>query len=97
VSLSKKYHYDNVTGDVHVETIQDVEPILEANKRAFNDAREFKSEIFNKKASIPMVVLEKWLQEQGITYREFMANPKVVKRFVNDPDNKFCLCRPGKL
>ena len=44
-----------------------------------------------------MVVLEKWLQEQGITYREFMANPKVVKRFVNDPDNKFCLCRPGKL
>lgn len=97
MSLNKKWHYDHSTGAVHVETIQDVQPILEANKRAYNDAREFKSEIFNKKASIPLVVLEKWLQDKGISYREFMNDPTMVKRFVNDPDNKFCLCRPGKM
>jgi len=97
VSLSKKFHYDWQTGDVHVETVQDVEPILEANKRAFNDNNAKKSEIFNHKARIPMIILEKWLKEKGITYREFMVDERIVKRFVNDPDNKFCLLKPGKM
>jgi hypothetical protein len=97
VSLSKNYHYDWKTGDVKIETVQDVEPILEANKRAYNDNNAKKSEIFNKKATIPLVVLEKWLADKGITYREFMIDEKLVKRFVNDPDNRFCLCKPGKM
>ena len=97
MSISDKFHYDQKTGGFAIETVQDVEPILEANKRAFNDAREFKSEVFNKKASIPMVVLMKWLADKGITYREFSIDNSILKRFINDPDNKFCLTRPGKI
>ena len=97
MSFSKKYHYDWKSGDVHVETTQDVSSILEANKRAYNDNNAKKSEIFNKKATIPLVVLEGWLKAQGITYREFMIDESIVKRFVNDPDNRFCLLYPGKM
>ena len=97
VSISDKYHYDEKEDKLHIETVQDVQPILEANKRAFNDAREFKSEVFNKKASIPMVILLSWLDNKGITYREFTMDDSILKRFLNDPDNKFCLTRKGKV
>lgn len=97
MSLSEKYHYDWKTDSVTIERVQDVEPILEANKRAFNDAANFKSETFNKKASIPIGILEMWLKDKGITYQEFMIDDSILKRFLNDPDNKFCLCRPGKV
>lgn len=97
MSLSEKYYYDETEDKLHIERVQDVQPILDQNKRAFNDAGSFKSEVFNKKASIPVVVLLQWLQKKGITYQEFMGNDKVLKRFLNDPDNKFCLTRPGKV
>lgn len=97
MSVFEKYHYDHKEDKLHIERVQDVQPILDANKRAQNDARGFKSEIFNKKASIPLIVLEKWLADKGITYQEFMGNDKVLKRFLNDPDNAFCLTRKGKV
>jgi len=97
VSIFDKYHYDEKEDKLHIETVQDVQPILEANKRAFNDAREFKSEVFNKKASIPMTIMLAWLKEKGISYREFMIDDTILRRFLNDPDNKFCLTRPGKV
>ena len=95
--VSETYHYDEATDKLHITRTQDVQPILEANKRAFNDARGFKSEVFNKKASIPLVILEKWLADKGITYQEFTIDDKILKRFLNDPDNKFCLTRKGKM
>ena len=74
-----------------------MQPILEANKRAYNEARGFKSEVFNKKAEIPLVILLQWCQAKGITYNEFMGDDKILKRFLNDPDNRFCLTRKGKV
>jgi len=97
VSLSEKYHYDESEDKLHIQRVQDVQPILEDNRRLLNDNQGFKSEIFNKKASIPMVILEAWLKEKGITYQEFSVNDKILKRFLNDPDNAFCLCKKGKL
>lgn len=97
--LDKKIYYDANEDKTHIVSTQDVEPIFNNNKRQYNDAGGFKSEVFNKKASIPFVVLFKWLQEKGIRYDEFMQDPegKILRRFLNDPDNKFCLTRPGKV
>ncbi len=97
MSISETYHYDHATDKMHIRREQDVTAILEANKRAFNDARGFKSEVFNKKASIPIMVLEAWLKEKGIKYAEFMVDDKILKRFLNDPDNAFCLTRKGRV
>jgi len=95
--LFDRLHYDNSEDKLHIERVQDVQPILESNKRLLNDNSGFKSEVFNKKASIPLVVLLAWLKDKGITYQEFMGNDKVLKRFLNDPDNSFCLCKKGKV
>lgn len=97
MSLSTKHHYDQLEDKLHIERVQDVQPILEANKRAYNDAGSFKSEIFNKKAEIPLVVLLQWCQKRGISYHEFMNDDSILRRFLNDPDNRFCLTRPGKV
>lgn len=95
--IYSKSHYDESEDKLHIERVQDVQPILEANKKAYNDPSSFKSEVFNKKAEIPLVVLLKWLDERGITYQEFMNSDSLLRRFLNDPDNRFCLTRPGKV
>lgn len=95
--MFERYHYDESEDKLHVERVQDVEPILEANKRAYNDAGSFKSETFNHKARIPVLIWEAWLQAKGISYQEASVDEKILKRFLNDPDNRFCLTRPGKI
>jgi len=97
VSLFEKHFYDESEDKLHIQRVQDVQRILEANKRAYNDAGSFKSEVFNKKAEIPLVVLLQWLQGKGISYQEFMNSDKLLRQFLNDPDHKFCLTRPGKI
>jgi hypothetical protein len=56
-----------------VQRIDDVEPILEANKRLQNEPQ--KSESFHQIASVPNIVIEQWLIESGLSYgsREFTA------------------------
>lgn len=93
--IETKFHTDN--GDLIVERIQDVEPILEANKRAFNGARDGWGGDFHHVASIPNVVIEKWCNEKGFTFADFMRDKRLVKRFLNDSENKFLRTRPGKI
>jgi len=97
VSISETYHYDEAEDRLHIHRVSDAQPIIEANKRAFNDAGSFKSEVFNLKARIDPIHLEGWLRMKGISYQEFMSSEKLLKRFLNDPDNKFCLTRKGKI
>lgn len=67
------------TGDdgedrITVETVQDVEPILDANKRAFNDApRSYDKSGMTKVADIPATVIEETCRIKGIPFREFVA------------------------
>ena len=95
--MKETFHYDDATDTATIQTVQDVEPILKANKKAFNSAGAYKSEVFNKKASIPNVIWMQWCKEKGIKPQEFFSNTEVLKRFLNDPENKFCLTRPGKV
>lgn len=68
------------------ETIQDVEPILEQNKMLRGEAQ--RSDWGRHVASIPNVVLVKWLNEEGADVlrmgsEEFGA---FIRRKLNDPD-----------
>lgn len=37
-------------------------------------------------AHIPDIVVEKWLNDRGITFAEFMRSKEVRARMLNDPD-----------
>jgi hypothetical protein len=67
--VTEWFHYDHMSGDVHIETVQDVEPVLDVNKSLQNSDEYTKHGIKEEMwhyASIPIVVQVKWLNEYGI-------------------------------
>ena len=74
---------------------QDVEAILDKNKADQNDStfRNGYTESGDMKhvARIPMILLEKWAKEAGIPKRKIFGKEmnEVIRKKLNDPDNKF--------
>jgi len=62
MAISERMFEDD--GTLRVIRSQDVQPILEANKRAQNSELNRKSEM-RRAGSIPMVVAEQWSRECG--------------------------------
>jgi hypothetical protein len=46
---------------------------------------------------IPAAEVEKYINEHGITFREFIGNPVHVQRYLNDPDHKLLRIWTGRL
>ncbi len=95
-----KYHHD---GDrLIIERVQDIEPIIDANKRQMNDnyghseSTRWKGELHHV-ARIPEVVIEKWCKDHGFTYSDFFNDRSISKRFLNDPENAYFRTKPGKI
>jgi hypothetical protein len=80
-------------GSITVERVQDVEDIIENNKRLQNEPQSRKSS-FRHVASIPNIFLEKWLNEElargNTTIRIFGPEmDALVARKLKDPDWKW--------
>jgi hypothetical protein len=91
--IAEWFHYDHVTGDVHIETVQDVEPILDNNRAQANDEEFTKDGIKDgmwRYASIPIVVQMRWLAEYGMKDWPLKpGNEKLLFRLLNSPDWKY--------
>lgn len=74
-------------GDWAYETLQDVAPILEANKAAQNSGLRPDGE-FRKVASLPLVMIQKLWDEKGIDVFDRDHWP-ALKRLLNDPEYRF--------
>lgn len=87
--------YDPHSHVMEVRSEQIVDPIIEANKAQFNqtDERTRWRDGMNHVASIPLVVIEEYKQ-RGI---DLMGDKTELRKFLNDPDNKFFRSRPGKV
>ena len=92
VTQTREYfHYDVERDAFTIERIQETDPIVEANKRDFNDASGNWRGDMHKIASIPMDLWSK-LNAEGIA-----TDPKRLKKWLNDPDNRFFRTKPGKV
>lgn len=61
------FDYEEDTDTTIISTTQDVESSLEKSKAMRNDpSKPWKGEDMHQVASIPLVVIEKWLREDGI-------------------------------
>lgn len=80
---------------VHKAT-QDVEPILDRNKRlaSLNDGYTPTREM-RRAASIPIVILYQWMQE-GVDYRDKNCWPEIRRR-LNSPEWRHLRTAPGRL
>lgn len=88
---------DDVDG-VSVRTVQDVAPILDANKEAFNSGnRGFTpSGAMKKVAEIPLVVAEMWRNNYGVDV--FNRDHKdAVRRLLNSSEWSYLRTAPGRL
>lgn len=88
----------NMPGRITMRRLQDVEGQLEFNKEQFNNHsgvgyNDVEGGAF-KVASIPLIVVEKWLRE-GFNWYE--STDKERRRKLNDPENRYLLVRPGRL
>ena len=83
-------------GKVIIRKTQDVEPILERNKRLLTaDDGYSPSREFRRAASIPLVIVEQWLRE-GVDIFDPNCN-EAVKRKLNDPQFAHLRTAPGRL
>ena len=67
---------------------QDVEPVITQNKKEFNSGINDggKTPVGRKVASIPLVVWQNWMKA---TNGAIQKDPKLLAKYLNDPDNKF--------
>lgn len=83
-------------GKVFIGQSQDCTPIAERAK-ALHNVGAFGSSEMKHAAEIPEVILNKYMNEHGVSYAELMSNPVHIKRICNDPDNKMFRIWPGRL
>ena len=82
-----------MTGDVQIETTQDVEPMLDQNKALQNDEGYSKNGIKNEMwhfASIPIVVQLQWLKKYGpVNDPMKKGNERLLFSLLNDPEYRY--------
>lgn len=85
-------------GRLIVNRVQDVEPILEANKKEYNSVstkgKKFKGD-FHKVATIPNVMVEKFMKMGINLMRPTKEDMVRLKKILNDPDYKHLRTTPG--
>jgi hypothetical protein len=87
------FHYDSLDEDAFtIETVQDVEPVLELNKAQYNSVNE-RTQMGDVAhvARIPLVI---W---QDLVKRGIANDEARLKAWLNDPDNRFMRTRPGRV
>lgn len=86
--ITSRFH-KNPEGGFTIQRRQDVEPILERNKQLQNTPQ--KSDWGRHIASIPLVFIEKWANEEGANLLKMGKDEaaKFLKRKLSDPDWRF--------
>ena len=99
--VTQWYHYDDATGDVGLQTRQDVTAIVEHNKALFNQVDERarwgdplrpSHEVWQRAACVPFSILG----GLGKITNNF-KDKKAFDKWLNDKDNRFFRTRPGRL
>lgn len=88
MTTETKIHLDSDGKRIHVETIQDVQGILDYN--AALRSMPQKSDWGRHIATIPNVILVKWMNEENADVLRMSSDEfgKFLKKKINDPDWK---------
>ena len=83
-------------GKTFFGTSQDCTPIAEYAKAQHNEGN-FGSKEVKHVARIPNVIVEKYCNDNGVSFEAFMGDPVHIKRLVEDPKNAAFRIWPGKI
>lgn len=90
LGIKRTFHGEEDGNGFVIQTTQETEDIVEANKAAYNDAPDRWGE-FTRVASIPISIYFD-LKKKGIA-----DDDAAMKRWLEDPDNRFFRTRAGRL
>ena len=82
-----------------VKEEQDVTSLLDRNKALFNEPDHRKhgmKECFMHAATIPPILIHKWLKEEGIDFFKKEHWPRVQKK-LNDPEYRYLRTSTGRI
>ena len=81
------FHYHNPTGEFAIEHIEDIQPLLDQNKKLQNEDHSMRDE-FRLSARIPMTVVYEWKRTYGVDL--FNKNHKEgVRKLLNSPEYRY--------
>ena len=83
-------------GNLITGTVQDCTPIAELAKALHREGFHGSSE-FRHAAKLPDVAVDAYCNNNGITFQEFMNDPKHIRAMCNDPTLKDFRIWPGRL
>lgn len=88
MTVNTNWHLDRNDGNLVVERVQDVETIFDRNKYLQNEAQTWAGD-WHHIGSIPNVILEKWMNEEGVNILKMPAEEwgQFIKRKLRDPEN----------
>jgi len=85
--IRTRFHYDHTEDRSVIERVQDCEPALERAKALHNAGLTHSADReWVHAASIPNVLVEKYLNDHGITFVEFCRNEDHMRRLLNDAE-----------
>jgi len=95
------------TGDdgkdrITITTVEDVEPLIEANKKLYNEKPVDHPVLGRKVASIPGTIMEELCRIHKISFRELMIGKsdraqRIMNQFLNDPAFRNFRTAPGRV
>ena len=84
---------DESTGEAFINSYQDVEGIIDANKYNQNSGHDGynRDRSMRHFAEVPMNIIMKWMQDDGMTSRQYFTMAKgekeaYIQRKINDPN-----------
>jgi hypothetical protein len=88
------YLHDEQDGKRALESVTDVSAIAERAKARHNEGLHRTGMGDSHTASIPMELLKSWAARIGKTWSDVLDDPKLMDRFLQDPDHKFFIIDP---
>ena len=80
--------------DLITGSVQDCTPYAEEAQRKHNEGEHGSNELRHA-ASLPLVLVEKYCNDNGIEFSEWMQNPVHAKRMLADPALSYFRIWPG--
>jgi hypothetical protein len=96
--LKTHIQHDQMDDKLHIAHTQDVTPIIDSNRRAYNDSEKSdKWGDWNRVASIPSVVVMEWMKEGINVMAPTYEDQKKIKKKLNSPEYAYLRTRKGRL
>ncbi len=87
IGNGQTFHYHEPTGEFAIEHIENIQPLLDQNKKLQQEDHSIRDE-FRLSARIPMTVVYEWKNLFGVDVFNKNHN-KAVKKLLNSPDYRY--------